>query len=96
MIHRLLADAVLVLQLAFIVFVVAGGLFLLRWPLLSWLPWLHLPAVFPAGHLCCWLEPRVADRPWPHHSVLPRLSRARRDAAGTRGRHRQSDHKGSV
>ena len=32
MIHRLLAVAVLVLQLAFIVLVVAGGLFLLHWP----------------------------------------------------------------
>jgi hypothetical protein len=42
MIYRLLADAVLLLHLAFIVFVVTGGLFLLRWPLL---PWLHVPAV---------------------------------------------------
>ena len=45
MIYRLLANAMLLLHLAFIVFVVAGGLFLLRWPRLSWLPWLHLPAV---------------------------------------------------
>ena len=45
MIHRLLADAVLFLHLAFIVFVVAGSLFLLRWPRLSWFPWLHFPAV---------------------------------------------------
>jgi hypothetical protein len=42
MIYRLLADAVLLLHLAFIVFVVSGGLFLLRWPRL---PWLHVPAV---------------------------------------------------
>ena len=42
MIYRLLADAVLVLHLAFIVFVVAGGLFLLCWSRLSWL---HLHAV---------------------------------------------------
>jgi hypothetical protein len=42
MIYRLLADAMLLLHLAFIVFVVAGGLFLLRWPRL---PWLHVPAV---------------------------------------------------
>jgi hypothetical protein len=96
MIYRLLADATWLLQLAFIVSVVAGGLFLLRWPRPSWLPWLHLPAVFPAGHLCCWLERRVADRPWPHHSVLPRLSRARRDAAGTRGQHPQSKQKGNA
>ncbi|MEW5788802.1 MAG: DUF2784 domain-containing protein [Pseudomonadota bacterium] len=42
MIYGLLADAVLLLHLAFILFVVVGGLFLLRWP---GLPWLHLPAV---------------------------------------------------
>jgi len=45
MTYRLLADAVLLLHLAFIVFILAGGLFLLRWPRLSWLPWLHVPAV---------------------------------------------------
>jgi Protein of Unknown function (DUF2784) len=37
----LLADAVLVLHLAFILFVVLGGLLVLRAP---WLAWLHLPA----------------------------------------------------
>lgn len=42
MIYRLLADAVLLLHLAFIVFVIAGGLLLRRWPRL---PWLHVPAV---------------------------------------------------
>lgn len=41
MTYRLLADAVLLLHLAFIVFVVAGGWFLPRWPRLAWL---HLPA----------------------------------------------------
>jgi len=39
--HRVLADLVLVLHLAFIVFVVAGGLFALRW---RWIPLVHLPA----------------------------------------------------
>lgn len=39
----LLADAVVVLHFLFIVFVVAGGLLVLRWPRLAWL---HLPAVF--------------------------------------------------
>jgi Protein of Unknown function (DUF2784) len=38
---RLLADAVLVLHLAFILFVVLGGFLVLRWPRLAWL---HLPA----------------------------------------------------
>lgn len=42
MIDRLLADAVLVLHLGFILFVVFGGLVVLRHPRLAWL---HLPAV---------------------------------------------------
>ncbi len=46
MVSRFLAGAVLVIHLAFIVFVVAGGLFLLRRPRLSCPPWLNLPAVF--------------------------------------------------
>lgn len=37
----LLADLILLLHLAFIVFVVAGGLLALRWPRIAWL---HLPA----------------------------------------------------
>lgn len=40
--YRLLADAVLIVHLAFIAFVVLGGLLLLRWPRIVWL---HLPAV---------------------------------------------------
>lgn len=40
--YRLLADAVLVVHLAFIVFVVFGGLLVLRWPRIAWL---HLPTV---------------------------------------------------
>jgi Protein of Unknown function (DUF2784) len=39
--YRLLADAVLLIHLAFIVFVVLGGLLVLRWPRVAWL---HLPA----------------------------------------------------
>lgn len=42
MLHRALADAVLVLHLAFILFAVLGGLLVLRHPRLAWL---HLPAV---------------------------------------------------
>ncbi len=41
MLARLLADAVLLLHLAFIAFVVLGGWLALRW---RWMPWLHLPA----------------------------------------------------
>jgi hypothetical protein len=40
----LLADAVIVIHFLFILFVVAGGLLILRWPQMVWL---HLPAV-------CW------------------------------------------
>lgn len=42
MTSRILADAILVLHLAFIAFVMLGGLAVLRWPRLAWL---HLPAV---------------------------------------------------
>ena len=41
MLFRLLADAILILHLAFVVFVVLGGLLVLRWPQLIWL---HIPA----------------------------------------------------
>jgi hypothetical protein len=41
MVDRALADLVLVLHLAFILFVVAGGLLALRW---AWVPLVHLPA----------------------------------------------------
>ena len=40
MIFRILADAVLVLHLAFILGVVFGGLLVLRWPRVAWV---HLP-----------------------------------------------------
>ncbi|MFL5595203.1 MAG: DUF2784 domain-containing protein [Gemmatimonadaceae bacterium] len=42
MTYRILADLVLVVHLAFVVFVVAGGVLVLRRPRLAWL---HLPAV---------------------------------------------------
>lgn len=41
MIYRILADVVLILHLAFVLFVVLGGLLVLRWPRLAWL---HVPA----------------------------------------------------
>jgi hypothetical protein len=40
--YRFLADVVLLLHLVFVLFAVAGGLLLLKWPRLIWL---HLPAV---------------------------------------------------
>jgi hypothetical protein len=50
-----LADAVLVIHLTFIAFVMLGGLLVLRWPRLAWL---HVPAVLwgsyveLSGRLC--------------------------------------------
>jgi hypothetical protein len=41
MLYRALADATLVIHLSFVLFVVLGGLLVLRW---RWLAWLHLPA----------------------------------------------------
>jgi hypothetical protein len=42
MLERIAADAVLLLHVAFVLFVVLGGALLLRWPKLAWI---HLPAV---------------------------------------------------
>ncbi|GMV48545.1 DUF2784 domain-containing protein [Nitrospirales bacterium NOB] len=41
MAYRLAADLVLLLHLAFVLFVVAGGFLVLKWPRLAWL---HVPA----------------------------------------------------
>lgn len=55
MIFRVLADATVVLHLLFVVFVVCGGVLVLRWPRLAWV---HLPAaawgawVELAGWMC--------------------------------------------
>ncbi len=43
MINRILADAVLVVHLLFVLYVAFGSLFVVRWPRTAWL---HLPAVF--------------------------------------------------
>jgi hypothetical protein len=40
--YPLLADLVLIVHLAFVAFVLCGGLLALRW---RWIAWLHLPAV---------------------------------------------------
>ena len=42
MITRFLADVVILVHLAFILFVAAGGLLVFRWPKLAWV---HVPAV---------------------------------------------------
>lgn len=40
--YPLLADLVLIVHLAFVVFVLCGGLLVLRW---RWIAWLHVPAI---------------------------------------------------
>ena len=42
MLYRLAADAVLLVHLAFVLFVVLGGALVLRWPRIAWA---HVPAV---------------------------------------------------
>ena len=65
MLYRLTADAVLVLHLGFIVFVVLGGLLALRW---RWVAWVHLPAaawgtlVEVAGWICPLTPAEIALR----------------------------------
>jgi hypothetical protein len=49
MLHRVLADAVVLLHLLFVVFAVAGGLLAFRW---RWMPLAHLPALAWAA----WVE----------------------------------------
>jgi hypothetical protein len=83
---RVLADVTVVVHLAFVVFVMLGGLLALRWPALAWL---HLPAaawgawVEFAGWLCPltplenWLR-REAGEPaytsgFVEHYLLPLL-----------------------
>ena len=49
MFHRILADAVVVVHLAFALFAVLGGLLAFRW---RWVIWTHLPAALWA----VWIE----------------------------------------
>ena len=72
MIHRLLADATVAFHLAFIAFVVLGGLLVLRKPRVAWL---HLPAVA----WVVWLELTGAICP------LTPLENALRQRAGEAG-----------
>ncbi len=72
MIYRSLADLVLVLHLAFIVFVVAGGLLALRW---RRAPFVHLPAALWGVFV------EVSGRACP----LTPLENALRRAAGASG-----------
>lgn len=61
--HRALADLVVVVHLAFIVFVVTGGFLALRW---RWIAWLHLPAALwgAALELGGWICPLTPLEQW--------------------------------
>jgi hypothetical protein len=75
MIDRLLADATVALHFAFIVFVVAGGLLVMRYPRVAWV---HLPAVA----WVVWLELTGAICPL---TPLENALRARAGDAGYAG-----------
>ncbi len=72
MIHRLLADFVVVIHFAFILFVLFGAFLAFRW---RWMPWLHLPAALwgAAIELGGWFCPLTPLKNWL------------RQAAGTAG-----------
>jgi hypothetical protein len=61
--YGLLADAVVALHLAFILFVVGGGLLLRRWRRVAWV---HLPAVVWAALVECqgWVCPLTPLESW--------------------------------
>lgn len=83
---RLLATVVVVVHMAFVAFVVAGGLLVLRWPRLGWV---HLPAalwgamialygvICPLTPLENWLRVRAGGTPYAtgflEHYLLPIL-----------------------
>ncbi|MGE4095011.1 MAG: DUF2784 domain-containing protein, partial [Candidatus Binatia bacterium] len=46
MVYRILADGMVIIHLGFVLFVVLGGILVLRW---WWLRWLHLPAAVWGG-----------------------------------------------
>lgn len=84
--YWLLADLVVVVHLGFVVFVVAGGLLVLRW---GWAAWLHVPAaawgalielggwVCPLTPLEQWLRRRAGESGYQggfvEHYILPIL-----------------------
>ncbi|WP_454061852.1 DUF2784 domain-containing protein [Candidatus Nitrospira salsa] len=67
MLFRSLADLVLVFHLCFILFVLVGGLLILRW---NWVLWVHLPAVLwvAALEFGGWICPLTPLENWLRHS----------------------------
>ena len=66
MTYALLADLIVLLHLLFILFVVLGGLLMLRYP---WVAWLHIPAAIwgVVVELAGWICPLT---PWEVHLRL--------------------------
>ncbi|MBT9613602.1 MAG: DUF2784 domain-containing protein [Burkholderiales bacterium] len=66
MLYRTLADAVLVIHLLFILFVVGGGFLVLRWPKIAWA---HLPVALWGAviELAGWICPLTPlENAWRH------------------------------
>jgi hypothetical protein len=65
-VYPLLADLIVCIHLAFVVFVVLGGLLALKWPRLIWI---HLPAVIwgVAIELSGWICPLTPLENWLRH-----------------------------
>jgi hypothetical protein len=63
MIYGFLANGVLALHLAFVLFVLLGGLLVLRW---SWIVWLHIPAILWGAlvELAGWTCPLTPLEQW--------------------------------
>ena len=63
MLFQTVADLVVLVHFAFIVFVVLGGALALRW---RWMPWVHLPAVLWGAGLefCGWMCPLTPLENW--------------------------------
>ena len=61
--YELLADAIVILHLAFVVFVVAGGLFAFKWRPMAWV---HLPAAAWGALVEClgWVCPLTPLENW--------------------------------
>jgi hypothetical protein len=66
MIYRILAELVLVIHFCFVLFVVLGGLLVLRWPSVLWL---HLPAFIWGILVQCffWACPLTPLENWFRH-----------------------------
>jgi Protein of Unknown function (DUF2784) len=65
-VYPVLADLVVLVHLGFVVFVVLGGLLVIKWP---WLIWIHLAAVFwgVAIELSGWICPLTPFENWLRH-----------------------------